>query len=100
MDIGFADDGDPFLVHERVRGTGHDADLALQRVPALDGDCIAAVEFRQVFHCDFQRRDVLQFIFPDRDLHIGVTVLHDFTHGGSLCFDFPDFRGQLRHGDR
>ena len=99
MDVGLADDGDALVVEERVRRAGHDAELALQGVPALDGRRVAVVLLHQPLHGHREARDVRELLVRDLDVHVLTAVGDGLLHLAALGDGFFDLRRQLRQGD-
>ena len=99
VDIRFADGGDALLVEQRVRRTGHDAQLVLKRVPALDGDGIAVVFRSQRLHADLERRHVFQLLIAYGDVHARAAVVDRLADAFALRLRTLDRLNKLGHGD-
>ena len=68
MDIGLAYDGNAHLVEDGVGGAGHNAQLVLQSVPALNGTGVATVLLDQALHGDGKTGHSGDLILGDADL--------------------------------
>lgn len=88
VDIGLTDNRNSLFVQQGVCRTRHDANLTLQRVPALDRDGIAGIFCSQVLHCNLQSCYIFQFFRFDLYAHIGIAVRNDVCYLGSFCFYF------------
>ena len=100
MDIGLTDNRNSLFVQQGVCRTRHDADLTLQRVPALDRDGIAGIFCSQIFHRNLQSCYIFQFFRFDLYTHIGIAVCNDFFYLAALCFYFFHLRSQFRKRNR
>ena len=100
VDIGLADNRDSLFVQQGVCCTRHDADLTLQRIPALDGDGIAGIFGSQVLHRNLQSCYIFQLLRFDLYAHISIAVCNDFFYLAALCFYFFHLRSQFRKRNR
>ena len=100
MDIGLTDNRNSLFVQQGVCRTRHDADLTLQRVPALDRDGIAGIFCSQIFHRNLQSCYIFQFFRFNLYAHIGIAVRNDVCYLGSFCFYFFHLFGQFRQRNR
>ena len=99
MDIGLAHDGDTHLVEDSVGGAGHNAQLVLQGVPALDGTGVAAVLLDQALHGDGQSCDRGNLVLGDADLKAVVDVGKHGGHGLLVGLGVAHGLDKLGHGD-
>ena len=100
MDIGLTDNRNSLFVQQGVCRTRHNADLALQCVPALDRNGIAGIFDSQVLHRNLQSCYIFQLFRFYFYTHIGIAVSNDFLYLGALCFYFLHLFGQLRKRNR
>ena len=100
VDIGLADNRDSLFVQQGVCCTRHDADLTLQRIPALDRDGIAGIFGSQILHRNLQSCYIFQFFRFDLYTHISIAVCNDFFYLAALCFYFFHLFGQFRKRNR
>ena len=99
MNIGFAYDGDPLVVQQRIGSARHNAQLALQGVPALNRTGIAVVFLNQALHGNGQAGNVCQLLIVDLDFHLFAAIGNrrvDFLAVGNGFFDLGS---QLRQGN-
>ena len=99
VDVRFADHGNALLVQQAVGRAGHDVDLVLQGVPALDGDGVAAVFLRQGFHGDLQFRHVGQVFILNFTGHVFLAVGNDLGDLGLFRPPLAHFGVQLGQRD-
>ena len=100
MDVGLAYDGDTHLVEDGIGGAGHNAQLVLQSVPALNGAGVAAVLLDQALHGDGKTGDRGDLVLGDADLKAVVDVGKHGGHGLLVGLGVADGLDKLGHGDR
>ena len=91
--------GNALVVQKRVRRAGHDAQLALEGVPALDGRRVAVVLLHQPLHGHREARDIRELFVGDLDVHVLAAVGDGLLHLVALRDGLFDLRRQLRQGD-
>ena len=99
VDVGLADDGDAHLVEDGVGGAGHNAQLVLQGVPALDGAGVAAVLLDQALHGDGESSDRGDLVLGDADLKAVGDVGEHGGHGLLVGLGVAHGLDKLGHGD-
>ena len=99
VDVGLADDGDTHLVEDGVGGAGHNAQLVLQGVPALDGAGVAAVLRDQALHGDGEPSDRGNLVLGDADLKAVGDVGEHGGHGLLVGLGVAHGLDKLGHGD-
>ena len=99
MDVGLADDGDAHLVEDCVGGAGHNAQLVLQGVPALDGAGVAAVLLDQALHGNGESCDRRNLVLGDADLKAVTNVGEHGCHGLLVSLGVAHGLDKLGHGD-
>ena len=99
VDVGLAHDGDTHLVEDGVGGAGHNAQLVLQGVPALDGAGVAAVLLNQALHGDGETGDRGDLVLGDADLKALVDMVEHGGHGLLVCLGVAHGMDKLGHGD-
>ena len=99
VDVGFADDRDTHLVEDGVGGAGHNAQLVLQSVPALDGSGVAAVFLDQALHGDGKTGDRGDLVLGDADLKAVGDVGEHGGHGLLVGLGVAHGLDKLGHGD-
>ena len=99
MDVGLADDGDAHLVEDCVGGAGHNAQLVLQGVPALDGAGVAAVLLDQALHGNGKTGHSGDLILGDADLKAVGNVGEHGCHGLLVSLGVAHGLDKLGHGD-
>ena len=99
MDVGLADDGDAHLVEDCVGGAGHNAQLVLQSVPALDGAGVAAVLLDEALHGNGESCDRRNLVLGNADLKAVVDVGKHGGHGLLVGLGVAHSLDKLGHGD-
>ena len=100
VNIGLADDRDTLLIEDGVCCARHDAELVLQRVPALDRAGVAVVLSDQIFHRDRKAGDIRELLVRDIDCHVLPAVVHCLADTRVLRDGMLHSRCQLRKRDR
>ena len=98
VDISLADDGDAHLVQDRVGGAGHDAELVLERVPALDSAGVAAVLVDKRLHTVGERRYGAGLLGGDLDFHVLADPREGLGKTGLVGLGGADGLDKLSHG--
>ena len=99
VDIGLAHDGDTHLIEDGVGGAGHNAQLVLQGVPALDGAGVAAVLIDQALHGDSKPCDRGDLVLGDADLKAVANVVEHGGHGPLVGLGVAHGLNKFGHGD-
>ena len=99
VDVGLADDGDTHLVEDGVGGAGHNAQLVLQGVPALDGAGVAAVLLDQALHGDGESSDRGNLVLGNANLKAVGDVGKHGGHGLLVGLGVAHGLDKLGHGD-
>ena len=99
VNIGLAYDRDAHLVEDGVGGAGHNAQLVLQGVPALDGTGVATVLLDQALHGDGKTGHSGDLILGDADLKAVGNVGEHSCHGLLVCLGVAHGLDKLGHGD-
>ena len=99
VDVGLADDGDTHLVEDGVSGAGHNAQLVLQGVPALDGAGVAAVLLNEALHSDSQAGDRGDLVLGNADLIAVADMVQHGGHGLLVGLGVAHGLHKLGHGD-
>ena len=99
VDIGLAHDGDTHLIEDGVGGAGHNAQLVLQSVPALDGAGVAAVLIDQTLHGDSEPCNRGDLVLGDADLKAVANVGKHGGHGLLVGLGVAHGLDKLGHGD-
>ena len=100
VDIGLAYDRNAHLVEDGVGGAGHNAQLVLQSVPALNGTGVAAILLDQALHGDSKTGDRGDLVLGDADLKAVVDVGKHGGHGLLVGLGVAHSLDKLGHGDR
>ncbi len=99
VDIGLAYDRNAHLVEDGVGGAGHNAQLVLQSVPALNGTGVAAILLDQALHGDGKTGDRGNLVLGDADLKAVVDVGKHGGHGLLVGLGVTHGLDKLGHGD-
>ena len=100
VDIGLAYDRNAHLVEDGVGGAGHNAQLVLQSVPALNGTGVAAILLDQALHGDGKTGDRGDLVLGDADLKAVVDVGKHGGHGLLVGLGVAHSLDKFGHGDR
>ncbi len=84
MDVRLAGDGQTLLVENRVGRAGHDAELALESVPALNGAGGAVVLLHQALHGHGESGDGIELPVGHADVHVLANEREGLVDGGIL----------------
>ena len=99
VDIGLTYDGNAHLVEDGIGGAGHNAQLVLQGVPALDGAGVAAVLLDQALHSDGEPCDRGDLVLGYADLKAVANVVEHGGHGLLVGLSVAHSLNKLGHGD-
>ena len=98
VNIRFTDNGISFLIQQSVGGAGHNTDLGLKLVPALDRASPASVFFQKIFNRYFKRGDIFKLLILNLHFHMRTAIFHNPGHPVFFFFYLFHLVRQLRHG--
>ncbi len=100
VDIRLAYYREALFIQQGVSRTRHNADLTLQRIPALDRSRRTSVPIRQIPDRHLQGGHIQQLLLFNGNIEMLFTVSHYLSRLRTLFLHLLHFCRQFRHGNR